>query len=426
MKSLYFVFFFAIPSLVFSQLDYDYEITVIDSFTCFQFNQAGMTGLTAAVHSGTIHLSYIMQDTSTKSFVMYAVKNGNNFTAETVAQLPQNFSWGFSPRAILQFDEFGSPHIYVGRVLNNAPLQKAIFEFHKNAGVWEETLISETGNIPFLAADPDGSNGLGFAFWSPAVNSWERNIGYASNNGSNWEFEVFTDRENTHKTQPSVVNYDNKTYVTFGEGYCADTLVTTVFVKENNTWSKDYEDINLTPYGCGSIGGLFARLGKSSSGVHLLTSLHTENGHPYFLKNEGQGWLPQEIIYNASLTAPDWPSANLKFDSKNIAYWLNQAAASHYLSWIEEDGNGGLIGIPYFYGDLTLHDFLIVDDIAYIYYREGSSAYPFGTPVMFKEMKIELDQLITSIEDEKINSSFSLDQNFPNPFFTTTSIGFNL
>jgi hypothetical protein len=426
MKSLFISLLFTVPLLVMAQDEYEYEITVIDSFTCFQFNQAGITGLTAANNNGTIHLSYILQDTSSMSSVMYAVKDGNIFNVETVSELPHDFLWGFSPRAVLQFDEFGSPHIYVGRVLNNGPLQKAIFEYKKNSGNWEESLISETGDIPFLAADADGSNGLGFVFWSPAINSWERNISYAFHNGLNWEFEVFTDRENTQKTQPTIVNYNNKTYVSYGEGYCADTLVTTVFIKDNDTWYKDYEDINLTPYGCGSIGGLFAKLGKSSNGVHLLTSLRTENGLPYFLKNAEQDWQPQEINYNASLTAPHWPSATLKFDSKNTAYWLNQNAVSVYLSWIEEDGNAGLIGIPHLYGDITLHDFVIVDDIAYIYYREGRSSYPFGTPVTFKEIKIELNQLMTSTKDINLNLGFNLHQNFPNPFSNTTSIGFTL
>lgn len=427
MRHLIFISFLLMPFFSYSQTDYEYEITVIDSFTCYQTAQAGMAGLTAVKYNNQIHLSYIMQDTTGVSRVMYAIENGNTFSTEVITELESNFI-PFHPRVVLQFDANGKPNIYYGRIVNSAPsFQRAIFAYRKTAGgLWEGGAVAETGYSPYLVADPDGSEGLGFVFWGPAGNFFSGHITYASYNGTNWDFERLSTREESHRTAPSIVKYDNKIYVSYGEGYCPDTLVTKVHVLENSQWALAHEDINLTTYSCGGINGLYAKIGRTDSGVRLLTSLHRFDGHPYYLKNEGQGWQPQAIDFSASLSAPGWPSPRLKFDAQNTAYWINQSAGAHHLSWIEENGDGGVIPIPNFYGGIVLNDFVIKDGYAHIYYWEGSAAWPYGTPVTFKEIKINLNQFTTGVNDINNKLNFHLAQNYPNPFSEESIIEYNL
>ncbi|NNL92667.1 MAG: T9SS type A sorting domain-containing protein, partial [Saprospiraceae bacterium] len=228
------------------------------------------------------------------------------------------------------------------------------------------------------------------------------------------------------RTRPSILNYDNKTYVSYGQGHALDTLITRVHVKDNNGWSIDFEDVNLTTYSGGGIDGLYVRLGESSEGISLLTSLHTEGGHPLYLKNDGQSWQQETVNFNGSLTSQGWPAPNLQYDSENTVYWLNQDNSSNNLSWVKENGEGGLYKFPWFHSNKYLFDFVIKDNTVYIYYWEGSASWPYGTPVTFNELKINLAAFTSSIVESEFKVGAILQQNYPNPFSYNTIIKFSL
>lgn len=421
MKNLIITFLVFFTTSIYAQIDYDYEITVIDSFTCTDFNQAGMFGLRAVEFNEEIHLSYLMQDTSQTIKLIYAIRNENGITKETIFEIPSDPWYLINSRTTLQFDEFGEPHVYV-----SLESDKKIYVYQKSNNEWQSSFVANYGSIANMVADPDGSSGLGFAFWAPSIPSNGGQIAYASYNGSNWEVDLLSSVKNTPRNKPSIVNHNNKIYVAYGEGHYPDSLITRIYVRENDEWMLDFEDINLTSYGGGSIGGLFTKLGASSIGAYLLYDLRRNEGHPVYLKNEGQGWQNQSIEYSGSLTAfVNCP--NIYLDSDNTAMWVNESNGFNpNLSWIKSDGTGGLIDLPHLYYNYWLHDMVIRNDIVYIYYFEGSSGSPFNTPVTFKEIKISLDQFLTGITPVSLNFNISLEQNVPNPFSTNTTLRFSI
>ncbi|MDA3907221.1 MAG: hypothetical protein PF484_14205, partial [Bacteroidales bacterium] len=204
-------------------------------------------------------------------------------------------------------------------------------------------------------------------------------------------------------------------------------MITRIYVKENNEWTLDYEDVNLTAYGCGSILGLRTTLGVSDEGVYLLYDLRLTAAvipqflyHTYLI-NEGQGWQNQVIDYDGILTAAI-NSPNLILNDESTAFWISQSNGFNpNLSWIKNNGIGGIIDLPHFYYDIWLHDFVLKDNSAYIYYWEGSASWPYNTPVTFKEIKITLNQLFTSVDASLKLVGFSLEQNVPNPFSASTT-----
>ncbi|MDA3927643.1 MAG: T9SS type A sorting domain-containing protein [Prolixibacteraceae bacterium] len=422
MKNLITIFFVSFTTLIYAQIDYEYEITVIDSFTCNEFSQAGMFGLRAVEFNEEIHLSYLMQDTSQTIKLIYAIRNENGVTKEIIFEIPSD-PWNLiNSRTTLQFDEFGEPHIYV-----SLESDKKIYVYHKSNNEWQSSFVADYGSTANMVADPDGSNGLGIAYWAPPIPSWGvGQIAYASYNGSNWEIDHLSSSTDLCRTKPSIVNHNNKTYVAYGEGHYPDTLITRIYVKENNEWMLDFEDVNLTGYGGGSIGGLFTKLGASSTGAYLLYDLRRNEGHPAYLKNEGQGWQNQSIEYPNSLTSfVNCP--NIYLDSDNTAMWVNEANGYNpNLSWIKSDGTGGLIDLPQLYTNYWLNDMVIRNDIVSIYYSEGSSSFPFNTPVTFKEIKISLERFLTGIAHAPLNFNISLEQNVPNPFSTNTTFRFSI
>ncbi|NQU80898.1 MAG: hypothetical protein HQ543_05215, partial [Bacteroidetes bacterium] len=399
MKKLFFTLFVLLPAFVFAQIDYDYEITVIDSFTCNATNQAGMFGLRAVEHNGNIHMSYFMQTATSLMDLIYSVRTEAGFTIDTVASIPWTHWTLINSKTTLQFDDLGNPHIYAA-----FPSEKEIFAYEKVDNEWQGTYVAKLGYWPYFAADPDGSQELGFVFWAPTSGYFSGQIVYASFNGDNWEFESLSSVLKLERTKPSIVNYNNKTYVAYGEGHYPDTLITRIYVKENNEWTLDYEDVNLTTYGGGGIDGLRTTLGVSAEGVYLLYNLRRTAGvnpqhlHHTYLINEGQGWQNQIIDYDGSLTAAI-SSPNLILNDESTAFWISESNGFNpNLSWIKNNGKGGIIGLPHFYYDIWLQDFVIKDNNAYIYYWEGSARYPYNTPVTFKEININLNQLFTSVE----------------------------
>lgn len=421
MKNLIITFLVFFTTSIYAQIDYNYEITVIDSFNCTAFDQTGMFGLRAVEFNEEIHLSYLMQDTSQTIKLIYAIRNENRITKEIIFEIPSDPWYLINSRTTLQFDEFGEPNIYV-----SLESDKKIYVYQKSNNEWQNSFVANYAAVANMVADPDGSNGLGITFWALPPGGGYGRITYASYNGSNWEIEYLSSPINMYRTKPSIVNHNNKTYVAYGEGHYPDTLITRIYVKENNEWTLDFEDKNLTPYGGGGIEGLYTKLGASSMGVYLLYDLRRNEGHPAFLKNEGQGWQNQDIEYEASLTSfVNCP--NIYLDSDNTAMWVNEDNGFNpNLSWIKSDGTGGLIDLPHFYHNYWLHDMLIRNEIVYIYYFEGSAGYPFNTPVTFKEIKISLDQFLTGITPVPLNFNISLEQNVPNPFSTNTTLRFSI
>lgn len=427
MKKLFFTLFVLLPAFVFAQIDYDYEITVIDSFTCDAGNQAGMFGLRAVEHNGNIHMSYFMQTATSLMDLIYSVRTETGFTIDTVASIPWSHWSLINSKTTLQFDDLGNPHIYAA--LHGGE----IIAYEKVDNEWQGTSVANLGYWPLIVADPVGSQELGFAYWAPTLPfNTTGQIVYASFNGDNWEFESLSSVINLPRTKPSIVNYNNKTYVAYGEGHCADTLITRIYVKENNEWSLDYEDVNLTPYGCGSILGLRTTLGVSAEGVYLLYDLRRTAGvnpqhiHHTYLINEGEGWQNKVIDYDGSLTAAI-NSPNILLNDESTAFWINESNGFNpNLSWIKNNGKGGIIDLPHFYHNIWLHDIVLKDNNAYIYYWEGSAGWPYNTPVTFKEIKINLNQLFTTVEASLELEGFSLEQNVPNPFSTSTTIRFSI
>jgi hypothetical protein len=427
MKKLFFTLFVLLPTIVFTQIDYDYEITVVDTFSCDAGNQAGMFGLRAVEHNGNIHLSYFMQTPTSLMDLIYSVRTEAGFTIETVASIPWSNWTLISSKTTLQFDELGHPHIYA------ALYGGEIIAYEKVDNEWQGTSVANLGHWPYFAADPDGSQELGFVFWAPTSPfNTTGQIVYASFNGDNWEFESLSSVINLPRTKPSIVNYNNKTYVAYGEGHYPDTLITRIYVKEYNEWTLDYEDVNLTTYGGGGIEGLRTTLGVSAEGVYLLYDLRRTAGinqqylHHTYLINEGEGWQIQVIDYDGSLTAAI-SSPNLILNDENTAFWISESNGFNpNLSWIKSNGKGGIIDLPHFYYDIWLNDFVLKDNNAYIYYWEGSAGYPYNTPVTFKEIKINLDLLFTSFGTSLELEGYSLEQNVPNPFSTNTTIRFSI
>jgi hypothetical protein len=421
MKKLLIIFLVLFTTSIYAQIDYEYDIIVIDSFICDGARQDGMFGLRSVEHNGNIHLSYFMQKGNPPTTkLIYAIRSESGLSTETVFEIAADPWYIVNSWSTLQFDELGEPHIYVTWTDG----QNMINHYHKTNNEWQMEEITNFGYMPYIVSDADGSNELGFAYWKP-VTGTSGQIVYAYHNGNNWEFDELSSGESFQRTEPSIVHHNNRTYVAYGEGHYPDTLITRIYVRENDIWTLDYEDVNLTPYGGGGIGGLYTKLGASDMGVYMLYDLRRNDNNPTYIKNEGLGWESQSIDYESSLTSFPY-SPNIHFDSENTAYWTSENNGfSPKFSWIETDGKAGLVGLPHFYHNYWLKDMLILDDIVYIYYWEGSAGYPYNTPVTFKEIKISLDAIPSGI------SPFSalnvlLEQNAPNPFNSNTTIRFSI
>lgn len=422
MKKFVLIFLLVAPFFVYAQNNIAYEINVIDSFNCFKIGQEGMVSLRAVNYNNDIHLAYIMKDTSATASLMYAIRSNVGFTFDTVAIL-HNFH-NFQPHTSLQFDSLGNPHIYCARITPTSV--RSIYAYEKVNNEWQGTFISGTGYAPYMVADPDGSKELGFAFWGESSHGTRGRIIYAGNNHGTWEFKALSDDENRSRNKPSILNYHGKTFVAFCEGSYPDTLITRIWVKENNNWSVSFEEKYNEPYSGLSIEGLSTKLGASSEGVCLMNTSHYTDGNPTYLKNDGSGWQLQDINFDASLTG-SIRNHNIVFDNQNNAYWLSEGnGTSPKLSWIKNNGDGGIIDLPHFYYALWLHDMVIKNNEIYIYYFEGSSGWPYGFPVTFKEVKVGIENIFTGNQAELAVSDDFLLSNYPNPFQQETKISFYL
>lgn len=428
MKNLIIAFLIFFTTSIYAQIEYEYNITVIDSFNCTAGAQGGMLGLRAVEFNGGIHLSYFMQGGQPSTMkLIYATRNENGLSTETVFEVPSEPWRVCYSKTTLQFDEFGEPHIFVAWT-DSGWGRGTIYDYHKINNEWQSTAIADFGRQAYIVANRDGSDGLGFVYWSPIEGGLASSgqIVYASYNGSNWEFDPLSnDNKDFTRSMPSIISYNNKTYVAYGEFHAPDTLITRIYVKENNQWTLDYEDIFLHTYLPSNMTYATTKLGASDLGMYLLYDLDYDGGVPAFIKNEGMGWEPQNTTgtFSASLTSP-----NIHFDSDNTAFWTCQApnGITPRLEWIKSDGTGGLIALPVLYYGVWLHDMVLVDDIVYIYYWEGSSSSPYNTPVTFKEIKISIDNILNGISPVSSEFKISLDQNVPNPFSNNTTIQFSI
>ena len=82
MKNLIIAFLVFFTTSICAQIEYEYEITVLDSFTCDGGSQAGMFGLRAVEFNGDIYMSYLMQGPSQTIKLIYAVRTENGITTE--------------------------------------------------------------------------------------------------------------------------------------------------------------------------------------------------------------------------------------------------------------------------------------------------------------------------------------------------------
>ncbi|MDA3907223.1 MAG: hypothetical protein PF484_14215 [Bacteroidales bacterium] len=204
MKKLFFTLFVLLPTIVFTQIDYEYEIIVIDSFTCDAGNQAGMFGLRAVEYNDNIHMSYFMQTATSLMDLIYSVRTDAGFAVETVASIPWSDWTLIQSKTTLQFDELGNPHIYAALHAGE------IIAYEKVDNEWQGTSVTNQGYYANIVADPDGSQELGFAYWAPtSPYNTSGKIVYASLNGDNWEFESLSSVINLARTKPSIVNYSS-------------------------------------------------------------------------------------------------------------------------------------------------------------------------------------------------------------------------
>ena len=127
MKNLIIAFIVFFTTSIYAQIEYEYEITVIDSFTCDGPRQSGMFGLRSVKYNGGVHLSYFMEEGQPSTIkLIYAIRNENGLSSETVFEVPTDPWYLINSNTTLQFDELGEPHIYVAWTNDGM-----IYDYHK-------------------------------------------------------------------------------------------------------------------------------------------------------------------------------------------------------------------------------------------------------------------------------------------------------
>ncbi len=404
------------------QAQNNWTVSVIDSFQTTRVGQ-GIWGLNSVVHENTIHLTYFYHNQNSETFLFYSMKNGNSFTIDTVATIS-----GFNSYAVstaMQFHPDGSKWIYAGYY--SAPNRITGVYKQSNLG-WDYTYIDEPGDIKTVRAIQNNTE-MGFAYVGMGIHNQLQSIKYANWNNDQWEITTITERYDTYKTTPSIIESGGKIFLVFGEGRHPDSLITRVYVKENQAWQISFTDLMEIPYAGGSIGGLHTVIGISNPGNPYIMHTLSNEVHPRFYKMNSGVWGQVTINYPASSTLINGPrGSNILFDSENTMFIISQHSGfGSIISWIKENGDAGYTDIPYKY-IVGLGDFAILNNEIYVYYYDGYPDYPYNRPVTFKEAKINISTLLTDVDESNIQlpQEFILHQNYPNPFNPTTTIKFSI
>lgn len=417
-------YFTVLTFLTISHAQTNWSVAVIDSFNTTNVGQ-GIWGLNSTVHDNAIHLTYYYHSIRSETTLLYAVSNGGGFTVDTVAHISGFNSYGVSTS--IQFNSDGTKWIYAG--FYSYP-NRIIGVFKENGANWDYEFIDATGNFKTVNAIR-GNQEIGFVYSSLGSNQniSQQHIKYAFWNGSQWNITTISDRGDTWKTSPTIVEAGGKIYLTYSEGRYPDSLLARVFVKENQTWQESFTDLLEIPYAGGAIDGLSNLLGATSDGMPaLLHSLSDEVLPSYFMINGGN-WRRTTINYpDPQILTHRLYGSNILFDDENTMFTISQSAYSQpRLSWVKEDGSAGYSDIPFKYG-IILQDFVIFDGKIYVYYFDGFTSYPYDRPSTFKEAQIDINTLLTDVQGDRevLASNFELYQNYPNPFNPTTTIGFSV
>ncbi|MFH1197467.1 MAG: T9SS type A sorting domain-containing protein [bacterium] len=417
MKTILAALFVMIYSQILSQANF--EITAIDSFLSTGGGQ-GVSGLNSVTYNNQIHLTYYYTDQNSVTHLMYSVRDGKTLSTDTVALITEYNSFGNS--TTLQFDGNGNKWIHAG--FYSYP-DRIIGSFRETKSGWEYFFVDETGDWKRVSSFVDGSGEIGFGYQGKGRYTNAQTIKYAKWVTDHWEIYNFTDITYPYRTNVSVVKSANKVFLSFGEGRYPDSLITRVFVKEDENWSESLVDLMEIPYAGGGIDGLHAMIGSSPGGNPYLLHNLTNTSLPRFFKYSNKGWEQQTINYLPGyLLIGQLTGSNLCVDSYNTAFVISSGPR---ISWIKENGDAGYTFIPHNYGCI-INDFTILNDFVYIYYFDGYKEWPYNQPVTFKEAKININDLITDIEDENNTQpeKFELFQNYPNPFNPTTTIAYSL
>jgi len=142
MKKLLIIFLVLFTTSIYAQIDYEYDIIVIDSFICDGARQDGMFGLRSVEHNGNIHLSYFMQKGNPPTTkLIYAIRSESGLSTETVFEIAADPWYIVNSWSTLQFDELGEPHIYVTWTDG----QNMINHYHKTNNEWQMEEITNFG-----------------------------------------------------------------------------------------------------------------------------------------------------------------------------------------------------------------------------------------------------------------------------------------
>lgn len=400
-----------------------WTISVIDSFKTTAVGQ-GIYGLNSITHNNTIHLTYYYHDQNSKTYLLYAQKVNNGFIVDTVSTITDFNSYGVSTS--LQFNNDGTKWIYAG--FYSYP-NYIIGVFKETNSGWDYTYLDETGADKTIAVIQNNTE-MGFAYSGKGENIHTQSIKYAQWNNSQWEITTVSKRHDTYKTKPSIIEAGGKIYLIFGEGRYPDSLITKVYVKENQTWQESFTELIETPYAGGvGIGGLQNLAGVSYQGNPCILYTFAAEVHPRFYELNNQNWMRRSINFPSSGLITRWlRGSNILFDSQNTMFTISQFNGfESVISWVKENGDASSTYIPYKY-IVWLQDFSILNNEIYVYYYDGYREIPYDRPATFKEAKISIDVLLTNIinDEEHLPYEFKLLQNYPNPFNPTTKINYSI
>lgn len=400
----------------------NWKVTVIDSFQTTNVGQ-GIWGLNSLFHENTIHFTYFYHDQNSETFLFYSMKTGSSFTVDTVATITGFNSYQVSTS--LQFNNDGSKWIYAG--FYSYP-NRIIGVYKQKGDDWDFTPIDETGDIKTVVSIQNNIE-MGFAYVGIGNFNNLQSIKYAYWNNDKWEITNISKRNDTYKTKPSIIEAGGKIYLVYGEGRYPDSLITRVYVKENQSWQISFSELLEIPYGGGSVGGLQTFIGISNPGNPYM--LHTLSNEvlPRFYELVENNWVRRTINYpTTTYLTKGLCGSNILFDESNTLLMISQNNGfGSIISWVKENGDADLADVPYKH-IVSLQDYAMLNNEIYIYYYDGYREWPYNRPATFKEVSIKIDDLVTDVNDfgSEVKNEFILSQNYPNPFNPSTRIKYSI
>ncbi len=410
----------------------NFEISVIDSFKWTNYNGEGIEAADAAVFNSSIYLSYYYSpDASNKRYVFCAKKDHGVFIVDTVAAFVQDY-YNHHRATAIQIDSLGNPWIYY-------QYGGDIFASRKLNGKWVTNQIVSNLLINGIATFESNGNEMGL-FYKGATSQAQTSFGLMFVHWKNnaWETKIlFEQPSGWRDPSPSALQVGNDIYVSFVTvSGSPDSIIVHVLKGNNGNWTEDFSDIVVT-----QLGGVYiserGMLGKSQDGTIFLwreygqTDLGEDLGWRLF-KKDANGW--KKVLLNSPPNGfMAWPqSSNIVVTKNGIVVMISEANGFNpKISWAKPDGTCGINEeLPYWNWSpfaLWLQDIITINDDIYIYYTNGAPGN-YDYPVTFKEAKINIEELLTSIDNEKIKLSeeFTLFQNYPNPFNPTTTIKYTI